>query len=200
MYDYRKMTAEQQREAVAYRRRQQRPWRSPPHWEFRGKHQFLISAACYQHAPIIGNTQSRMSDCEKELLTICETYTTALYAWCILPNHYHMVLQTDRLEELRAAIGKFHGRSSFQWNGEEDCRGRKVWHNCYDRAIQSHRHFWASVNYVHHNPVKHGYVEKWQEWLWSSAAAYLERVGHQRAAEIWREFPILDYGKTWDVD
>src|SRR5262245_36212464 len=120
MYDYRKMTAEQKREAVDYRRRQQRPWHSPPHWEFIGKHQFLLSAACYEHAPIIGNSQARMSDCERELLALCETHTTALYAWCVLPNHYHLLLQTDRLDELRAAIGKFHGRSSFQWNGEEN--------------------------------------------------------------------------------
>jgi putative transposase len=67
-------------------------------------------------------------------------------------------------------------------------------------GIKSHRHFWASVNYIHHNPVKHGYINKWQDWPWSSAAEFLDRVGRSAAEKIWRQFPILDYGKGWDVD
>jgi len=56
------------------------------------------------------------------------------------------------------------------------------------------------MNYVHHNPVHHGYVQRWQDWPWSSATAFLEKVGAEKAREIWQEYPILDYGKKWDVD
>ena len=200
MYDYRKMTAAERREIVELRRRQDRPWHSPPHWEFEGQRQFIISAACFDHAPVIGKTTDRMTDGESSLLELCETYAGVLYAWCVLPNHYHMLVKTDRLKDLRSEIGRFHGRSSFQWNGEDESRGRQVWHNCFDREIKSHRHFWASVNYIHDNPVKHGYTKKWQDWPWSSAAQFLDRVGRSTAEKIWREFPILDYGKKWDVD
>jgi putative transposase len=95
---------------------------------------------------------------------------------------------------------KFMAGLSCKWNGEDDRRGRQVWHNCLDRGIKSHGHFWASVNYIHHNPVHHGCVEKWQGWPWSSAEHYIERVGHETAAKIWHKYPILDYGKKWDVD
>jgi putative transposase len=61
MYDYRKMTAEQRREAVEYRRLRERPWHSPPHWEFAGLLQFMISSACYEHKHIIGVTPERMA-------------------------------------------------------------------------------------------------------------------------------------------
>jgi len=141
-----------------------------------------------------------MTDCEASLLELCERFASVLYAWCLLPNHYHLLLRTEQLKELRAEIGRFHGRSSFNWNREDESRGRKVWHNCIDREIKSNRHFWARVNYIHHNPVKHGYTQKWQDWPWSSAAEFLERVGRETAEKIWREFPILDYGKKWDVD
>jgi putative transposase len=57
---------------------------------------------------------------------------------------------------------------------------------------------WAAMNYVHHNPVKHGYVKKWQDWPFSSAAAFLENVGRERAAAVWRDYPILDFGQGWD--
>jgi putative transposase len=65
--------------------------------------------------------------------------------------------------------------------------------------MKSERHFWATMNYVHHNPVYHPYVERWQDWPWSSAAEFLEQVGRERTEQIWREYPILDYGKKWDI-
>jgi REP-associated tyrosine transposase len=200
MYNYRRLTPEQRREAVEYRRRTERPWHSPPHWKFAGQRQFIISGACYEHAHIIESSHERMTECEVALLEVCEKASTTVYAWCVLPNHYHLLVKTDSLEELRRELGRFHGRSSFKWNGEDNRRRRQVWHNCFDRAISSHRHFWVSMNYIHHNPVLHGYVEKWQDWPWSSAAEFLERVGNERALQIWREYPILDYGKKWDVD
>jgi putative transposase len=200
MYDYRKMTPEQKREAVAYRRTQRRPWHSPPHWEYAGEAQFLVSAACFEHQVIVGQSLARMSEFENELLRVCEPQTSAVYAWCVLPNHYHVLLRTGDIKEVCHVFGQMHGRTSFNWNGEDGRRGRKVWYRCFDRAIASHRHFWATVNYVHHNPVRHGYAQKWQDWPWSSAAEYLERVGAARALTIWREFPVLDYGAKWDVD
>ena len=65
--------------------------------------------------------------------------------------------------------------------------------------MKSERHFYASLNYVLHNPVHHKYCERWQDWQCSNAKEYLEQTGKEKAAEIWREYPILDYGKNWDV-
>jgi putative transposase len=125
MYDYRRMTASQRREAVEYRRLRERPWHSPPHWEFAGLHQFMISAACYEHEPVVGVTPERIAECESELLVLCSSFATNIYAWCVLPNHYHLLIQTDRLKDFRAALGKFHGRTSFRWNGEDDQWARR---------------------------------------------------------------------------
>jgi putative transposase len=200
LYDYRKMTPEQKFEAVEYRRLHGRPLHSPPHWQFIGRRQFIINAACYQHQHHIGRRPERMTGFENDLLDVCGKFAASTYAWCILPNHYHVLVKTDDIGALRRELGRLHGRSSFKWNGEANQRGRRVWFNCFDRDIRSHRHFWASVNYIHHNPVKHGHADSWQDWPWSSAAEFLERVGRERALQIWREFPILDYGKKWDVD
>jgi putative transposase len=104
-----------------------------------------------------------MTQCEGDLLEICNKFSTSVYAWCILPNHYHVVVQTEQIEPLVKEIGLFHGRSSFLWNGEDNQRGRQVWYNCFERPIKSDRHFWATLNYVHNNPVHHGYVDRWQD-------------------------------------
>lgn len=62
----------------------------------------------------------------------------------------------------------------------------------------SQRHFWATMNYVLHNAVHHGHIERWQDWPYSNASRYLEEVGREEAERRWREYPVLDYGKDWD--
>ncbi len=64
--------------------------------------------------------------------------------------------------------------------------------------MKSIGHFWATMNYIHHNAVHHEYVDKWEDWPFSSARRYLKAFGKDKAAEIWRKYPILDYGKRWD--
>ncbi len=194
------MTPEQKAEAVEYRRLRRLPLHSPPHVQFVGLRQFLITATCYEHQPVIGLNHERMTDFENDLLSTCAKFAVSIYAWCLLPNHYHVMIRSENIAAVREELGLLHGRTSYACNGEDDQRGRKVWHNCFDRIIKSHRHFWATVNYIHNNPVRHGYVDNWQDWPWSSASQFLERVGRERAVEIWRRFPILDYGKKWDID
>lgn len=191
------MTPEQRAEALQCRQARRLPWHSPPH----GAHvdQFLITAACYEHRPVIGSTPARMTACENGVLSACRSCGAEVCAWCVLPNHYHLLVRSVRLKELVRRLGQFHGRSSNAWNDEEDCRGRKVWHRCFDRRIRSERHLWATTNYVHHNPVFHGYVGRWQDWPWSSASAFLESVGREEASRIWTDYPVLDFGKKWDV-
>jgi putative transposase len=198
MYLWRKMNERQREDALKYRQLQRFPKHSPPHFDFKGEHQYIITAACYEHSHIIAKSPERLTDCETEVLQTCSEFSSEIYSWCILPNHYHILLKTDRINNLRKAIGLFHGRSSFKWNGEDNSRGRQVWHNCFERAMKSERHFYASLNYVLNNPVHHGYCERWQDWNWSNAKEYLERTGKVKALEIWREYPILDYGKQWD--
>jgi len=61
--------------------------------------------------------------------------------------------------------------------------------------MKSDRHFWATLNYVHHNPVHHSYVQLWQDWPFSSVAAFLTEMGRERAAELWKAYPIRDMEK-----
>lgn len=83
----------------------------------------MISSAVYEHKHIIGVAPKRMTEFEDALLETCNQFSSNVYAWCVLPNHYHVLLQTEQLKTLRAAIGKLHGRTSFTWNGEDKSRG-----------------------------------------------------------------------------
>ena len=189
----------QERDAVLnWRTHNCRPWHSPSHLDCEDRRSYLVSAACYEHKPIIAFSKERMFGLKQSLQNICEPLCSDVHAWCILPNHYHLLVKTEQIRELLKKIGQLHGRTSYQWNLAERCTGRKVWFNCTERKMKGERHFWASVNYVHHNPVKHGYCQQWTDWPYSSAAAYLQQVGKEKAIEIWKTYPILDYGEKWD--
>ena len=137
MYEWRGMTEEERRLVLEMRRARHCPWHSPPHWEQEGKHWYLISAACYEHVPVIGKSLDRMTECEAEVCRICSGFCREIAGWCVLPNHYHVLVRTERICELLFELGRFHGRSSFAWNGEDGQRGRKVWFNCFERRIGS---------------------------------------------------------------
>ena len=200
MYDWRRMTEAQRTEVLRVRKGRKQPWHAPPHWKYEGRVRFIVSAACYEHRPLIGHSSAPMSEFETALLEMCNGFGVLVFAWCILPNHYHILIETDDIVGFRLALGKVHGTTSYRWNGEEGKRGRKVWYRSFERPMRSDAHFWASVNYIHNNPVRHGYCDKWQDWSFSSAGLFLDRFGREKTVEIWNAFPILDYGKGWDED
>jgi putative transposase len=64
--------------------------------------------------------------------------------------------------------------------------------------MKSERHFWATFVYVLHNAVKHGYVERWQDWPYCNAREVIEEKGREYALRLWHEYPIDNYGMDWD--
>jgi len=112
---------------------------------------------------------------ESDLCKVLGLLNTKIVAWCVLPNHWHALIQTNVLKETIKELGKLHGRISFRWNREDSSRGRTCWHRCSDRRIRSDAHRFAAQNYIHHNPVKHGYAERWEDWPFSSAMTILKK-------------------------
>jgi len=193
-YLSKKVSQNQRDELLAFRKVMRRPWHRPPHFGEGGRY-YLLTAACYEHKPWIGVSPERMSDFSQSLLKEFQDPPTA---WCVLPNHYHVLVHIEDLKSQLKTLGRLHGRTSRFWNLQDHAPKRKVWYSISDRAIRNGGHLWATVNYIHHNPVKHGYAEKWDEWPFSSAAGFLESEGRECALRIWTDYPIHDYGKGWD--
>jgi putative transposase len=175
MYLWRKLDDKQRKELLEFRRVNKRPLHSPRHVQGQNG-RYLLTAACYEHRDIIGLNPARMDDFSERLLRAVGPHCEEIYAWCVLPNHYHVLVLIRKLKDLFRDIGFLHGRTSFEWNGEDNERGRKVWFNCAETGMKSDRHFWASLNYVHNNPVHHGYVRRWQEWPFSAVQVLLSNT------------------------
>ena len=95
-----------------------------------------------------------------------------LVAWCIMPNHVHVLIRpNDALPRIVQAWKSFTGRRAMAWNAalELGVPGRSFWMREYwDRFIRDERHFQRVIDYIHHNPVKAGLCASPEDWPWSS--------------------------------
>jgi putative transposase len=197
MYEYRHLTTTERKSLVASRIEEGYPWHSPPHYESIDDFS-IFTAACYEHQRIL-NTPERLLWFENQLFEVLSEMRGICAAWCVLPNHYHVLYKMENMKQMSKGIAHLHGRTSFHMNKEDDARGRQVWCRFQDRLMRSERHYFTTLNYIHNNPVKHGYVKKWQEWPFSSAHWYLAEKGRDWLVDVWLEYPVHDYGRKWDL-
>ena len=196
MYDYRRMTLQERREVVRERHARGFPLHAPPH--FRGvTGDYLITAACFEHRPVFAQPPDLSWLLDETVNAFIEAEIPCR-AWVFLPNHYHLVLHTEDMGIMSEIIRLLHSRVATEINGRHHRRGRRVWYRFSDRLIRSERHHWATVNYLHYNAVKHGYVDQMTAWPWSSIHEYLEDRGEAEVLRMWREYPVGDYGRGWD--
>jgi len=106
------------------------------------------------------------------LFFVVKKYTLDLYAWVILNNHYHLLLSVKGKESIYKFIKSLHGKSAVELNKLEKKSGRKVWVNYWDHGIRDEEDFYLHFNYIHHNPVKHGYVKRMGDYKFSSYGDY----------------------------
>lgn len=193
-YECRYMTPEERAAAVEERRRRGYPWHSPPH-PYREAGWYCITAANYEHAPIMASPQRRMAF-EDQLLSELACIKAEIGGWVILPNHYHFLVGVQSLEHVSAMLKHLHGTTARAWNVEDNLTGRrKVWHKFRDRFIRNEGHYYQALNYVHYNAVKHGCVESPYDWPWCSVHFYSDIYGREWLREQWVRHPI---GSTWD--
>lgn len=195
-YEYRHLTPEQKKMVVQFRKQQGYPWHAPPH-PIGEANYYMLTAANFEHASIM-STKERRLEFQGLLLDTFQNAGAEIMAWVVLPNHYHLLTWLPDLKRVSPTFKHLHGRTSRQWNLEDETVGRKVWYRYTDRMIRSERHFYASINYIHYNPVKHGWVKRIDEWVCSSFWAYLETKDRDWLVDIWRRYPVKDYGKGWD--
>ncbi|HEY6042755.1 MAG TPA: transposase [Anaerolineae bacterium] len=196
-YEYRHMTPAEREEVVRQRRARGYPLHSPPH-PFRRAGQYMLTAVNYEHNPIMA-APSRRTEFEARLLTALNEIDADVSGWVILPNHYHVLVGVASLDHVSHALKHLHGATAREWNLADGMTGtRRVWYKFWDRLVRDERHFFCALNYIHINPVKHGYVKSPYEWPWLSIENYLNANGRAWLQEKWKRYPPGDFGRGWD--
>lgn len=196
MYEYDKLSQEQRNALVEERKMRGFPLHHPPH-PVREQTCYLLTVACYEHQHYM-TAAARRQQILDLLFEQVVLYGIQMYAWAVLTNHYHLLTRVPVFDALKVVFQRVHGRTAFEWNREENVIGRKVWYRYSDRAIRSERHYNTTLNYIHFNPVKHGLVDSPYDWAWSSVHWYETDRGRDWLRDLWRDYPVKDYGKGWD--
>jgi putative transposase len=166
-YEYRKLSPVERKQIVEERKRRGYPLHQPPH-PYQEGGSFLITAANYEHKHLMA-TPERRTQIANLLNEGFRGINAEIYAWVVLPNHYHISVGVASFTEISDIIKQIHGSTSRLWNIEDSMTGRrKVWYRFYDRMIHNELQLNQAINYIHFNPVKHGYVKDGFDWLWSS--------------------------------
>lgn len=95
-----------------------------------------------------------------------------VWAYCLMPNHVHLILTPADDAGLGAALGAAHRR----WANFVNARGRWRGHlfdGRFASVAMDETHLLAAVRYVTLNPVRAGLCSRAEDWAWSSARAHL---------------------------
>ncbi len=163
----------------------------PPHL-FLDDTWYLITAATLDHARHLAGEESK-TIVRDTLRSLVLRFDIRLLAWVILDNHYHLLLRPKHGEALSQLVRQLHGRSSREINLHDKAQGRQIWHNYWDTRVRSESDLWVHVNYVHNNPVKHGYVKDLGAWKFSSYAYYRRTKGEEWLLDCLQRYPVIDF-------
>ena len=95
---------------------------------------------------------------------------TVCIAWCLMPNHVHLILVPAVEDGLRRPLGEAHRRYSLHVNRREGWTGY-LWQGRFHSAPTDEPHLRNAVLYAERNPVAARLARWAEDWRWSSARA-----------------------------
>ena len=119
---------------------------------------------------------------------------TEIWAYCLMPNHVHLVMVPSTEDGLRATLGEAHRHYTRHVNFRQGWRGH-LWQERFHSFLMDENYLLATVRYVERNPVAARLCQHPAEWPWSSAHAHLEGVDDNLVTVK----PMLDRIPDWEA-
>ena len=120
----------------------------------------------------------------------CHAAEVEVWAWCLMPNHVHLILVPSDPDGLRRALARVH-RSYAGIIQARRKRSGHFWQGRFGAVAMDEEYLAAALRYVSLNPVRARLAERAQDWRWSSTRAHLrgKEDGLTALAPIKDRFP-----------
>lgn len=122
----------------------------------------------------------------------CQSCGTQVWAYCLMPNHVHLIMVPGEEDGLRRAVGEAHRRYTRTINFRQGWRGH-LWQERFHSFVMDEQYLLAAVRYVERSPLRAGLCESVEEWHWSSARVHLRG----KDDELVRVRPLLELIPDW---
>jgi putative transposase len=128
-----------------------------------------------------GNRQQAVFFSDEDYRAYCDILAIALtrhstrcLAWCLMPNHIHLILVPATVDGLRATLSSVHTTYAQRINQQQQASGH-LFQGRYASYAMDDAHMMVAARYIENNPVKAAMVAKAEDWQWSSARAHCGR-------------------------
>ena len=106
------------------------------------------------------------------LMETSEMWNVRIAAYCLMPNHYHMLVQTPDANISRS-MRHLNGVYTQRYNSRHECDGQLFRGRFKSILIGTDSYLLQAVRYIHRNPVKSDLVKNIDDYKWSSHKGYL---------------------------
>lgn len=106
------------------------------------------------------------------LAVAAERARAEVWAYCLMPNHVHIVLTPSDESGLARTFGELHRRYTGYINARMRTTGH-LWQGRFGSVAMDEPHFVTALRYVALNPVRARLVERAEDWPWSSTRALI---------------------------
>jgi len=122
----------------------------------------------------------------------CRSCAVEVWAYCLMPNHVHLIAVPNSADGLRRAIGEAHRRYTRRVNFREGWRGH-LWQGRFASCPMDEKYLLTAARYIEQNPVRAGLAARPWEYPWSSASAHVSG----RDDSLIKAAPLLAMVSNW---
>jgi len=112
-----------------------------------------------------------------------------IYAYCLMGNHFHLLLKTEK-EDLKLAIKRIAGSYVYWYNLKYHRTGHLFQDRYKSEAVEDDSYLLTVVRYIHQNPTKAGLCKLISDYKYSSYGEYI--TGDSRLVDISFVLSIVD--------
>ena len=101
------------------------------------------------------------------------TYPASVFAYCLMPNHFHFLLRQDDDEPIYKIFNDLNNSYVKHYNNKYSRSGHLFQGQLQHKRIKKDNYLVSLCQYIHYNPKKAGLVKDLSDWKFSN---YLEWV------------------------
>lgn len=132
-------------------------------YQSEGSYHFL-TFSCYHRLPYLASDHARITF-EKELERLRQRHRFLVFGYVLMPEHVHLLISEPELQPLSKTLNVLKAETSKRLRGTRP----RFWQTrYYDFNVLTQSKFVEKLRYIHRNPVERGFLERPEDWQWSS--------------------------------